>query len=1055
MASSGRGNTSLASMRKKRRTIGGFRAHAMGDSYDHSTTADASANNSLSMVPENQLSCLAGGDSGSENIVVAVRVRPLSAIELAEGKRSCCDVLTRNTLIIRKGADPGAYLRSQKGSANEYSFDAVFPPDAGQSEVYEGTAKPHISELLEGINVTVFAYGATGAGKTHTMMGSERVVGVRAGDEPTEVSGIVPQSLVELFRLLAARAEVGSGQEDEAETWSVRVGYLQVYNEQIMDLLSDSSKPLKINEDPAKGVVVVAGLAEMEVTSSEEVLNLLRQGNANRRTEATGANQVSSRSHAVLQVMVTRTLENAVSGNRSVRESKLSLIDLAGSERASATNNRGEQLRQGANINKSLLSLANCINALAGNRRRRGGKGPGNVKYRDSKLTHLLKASLEGRCRLVMIANVNPSHVFFDDSHNTLKYANRAKNIKVDPRTTESVREASRLLTDKEAKMAKDYEALKERNQLMEAQLESMRNARGYIAPEPAGFTDLFAPNTSSIMSVASSTPGYTERYGGGNGAPQQQQQQQQQLTAPAPAAAAAAAAYAGGSAKPSGGGGGGDTGRTRRSVGGEGAASGGGGGQDGNGMLPPPVPRGGRGGDRRMSEEGLASTDEEGGMVMVGSPAGVGLGRGSLSSSSFSPSSSSSPGTKRKRAAAESGGGEEEEALKAAAAAAAAAAAEREIQGLRAGLAAEKTRVCELEGKVRELESSMARMGAQHDVNMELIATFRHQKETAEEAAECERTTADELLALLKEKELEVSQLRSELDGVGSRSVGAGAAGSSVRDDATRTAADDGDSACASGGGHGAATSSFGGGSSGFRSGLMMEGDSSAFGGTLGQIEENGGGRAEYMEIKNAVAGSAGSGVLRQQQQTTGLSDRGSRDSISSGTSTTLGGASTAAASAASVDVASVIKSNRRKSSMISRSRKSMIPAPRSSGRSASSRLLGDVTNSSSTRLNDHLGSGSSSGGSSSSGCCNNPCDANKKGAVKRAASVHSSGGDGSHEMASVDFPTTGNGAAGRSKASSRRASSRTGQTPQRQTVAGRTRSRVSMAPATLRSVR
>ncbi|CAM9511450.1 unnamed protein product [Hapterophycus canaliculatus] len=248
-----------------------------------------------------------------------------------------------------------------------------------------------------------------------------------------------------------------------------------------MDLLSGSSKPLKINEDPAKGVVVVAGLVEMEVTSSDEVLDLLRQGNANRRTEATGANQVSSRSHAVLQVVVTRTLESGLSGGKSVRESKLSLIDLAGSERASATNNRGEQLRQGANINKSLLSLANCINALAGNRRRRGGKGAGNVKYRDSKLTHLLKASLEGRCRLVMIANVNPSHVFFDDSHNTLKYANRAKNIKVDPRTTESLRGASRLMTEKEARMAKEYQALKERNQAMEAQLESMRWVRACL----------------------------------------------------------------------------------------------------------------------------------------------------------------------------------------------------------------------------------------------------------------------------------------------------------------------------------------------------------------------------------------------------------------------------------------------------------------------------------------------------------------------------------------------------------------------------------------------
>lgn len=118
MASSARGSSNLASMRKKRRTIGGFSAHAMGDSFDHTIAADASANYSLSIVPENQLSCL-GGESallgaGREHIVVAVRVRPLSTTEIAEGKRSCCDVLTRNTLVIRKGADPGAYLRSQK-----------------------------------------------------------------------------------------------------------------------------------------------------------------------------------------------------------------------------------------------------------------------------------------------------------------------------------------------------------------------------------------------------------------------------------------------------------------------------------------------------------------------------------------------------------------------------------------------------------------------------------------------------------------------------------------------------------------------------------------------------------------------------------------------------------------------------------------------------------------------------------------------------------------------------------------------------------------------------
>ncbi|CAM9707501.1 unnamed protein product, partial [Choristocarpus tenellus] len=251
--------TSGGVARKKRRTIGGMRIHALRETLDQT---EASVNFSLNMVPEDELECT---ERGIDRILVAVRVRPLSATEVSQGKRSCCDVLNSTTMAISKRAATGAYLRSQQGSVNEYTFDHVFPPETSQSTVYEKTAKPFITDLLNGINVTVFAYGATGAGKTHTMMGSERVFGASL-DESTEVTGIVPQSLVDVFREIRQREAgvVGGGMNFHGGDveWSVRVGYLEVYNEQILDLLSPSDRPLKINEDPSRGKVVVAGLTE-------------------------------------------------------------------------------------------------------------------------------------------------------------------------------------------------------------------------------------------------------------------------------------------------------------------------------------------------------------------------------------------------------------------------------------------------------------------------------------------------------------------------------------------------------------------------------------------------------------------------------------------------------------------------------------------------------------------------------------------------------------------------------------------------------------------------
>ena len=210
---------------------------------------------------------------------------------------------------------------------------------------------------------------------------------------------------------------------ERSKAYRVSVSFLEIYNENIRDLLSETQEYLDLREDPIKGPIV-AGVTEVEAKSGNAVMELLHQGNARRSQASTAANEVSSRSHAVLQVVV-ECKDRAPGTVANIKVGKLSLIDLAGSERAANTKNTGARLVEGANINRSLLALGNCINALG----EKGNKG-NFVPYRDSKLTRLLKDSLGGNCRTVMIANVNPSEASFEETLNTLKYANRAKNIK-------------------------------------------------------------------------------------------------------------------------------------------------------------------------------------------------------------------------------------------------------------------------------------------------------------------------------------------------------------------------------------------------------------------------------------------------------------------------------------------------------------------------------------------------------------------------------------------------------------------------------------------------
>ncbi|XP_022522868.2 kinesin-like protein KIF18A [Astyanax mexicanus] len=346
------------------------------------------------------------------HVKVVVRVRPLNSKEVDGNLSKVVQVVDSHMLVFDPKVEEVTFFRGQKVGnrdvrkrANKdlkFVFDHVFGEDSSQVEVFENTTKGVVDGVLNGYNCTVFAYGATGAGKTHTMLGSS--------DNP----GVMYLTMKELFSRM--------DQIKEEKVFEVAFSYLEVYNEQIRDLLANSG-PLAVREDGAKGVVV-QGLTLHQPKSAEHILEALDFGNRNRTQHPTDMNATSSRSHAVFQIYL-RQQDKTASLNPNVRVAKMSLIDLAGSERASATNAKGARLREGANINRSLLALGNVINTLADPKSKKT-----HIPYRDSKLTRLLKDSLGGNCRTVMIANVSPSSLSYEDTHNTLKYANRAKEIK-------------------------------------------------------------------------------------------------------------------------------------------------------------------------------------------------------------------------------------------------------------------------------------------------------------------------------------------------------------------------------------------------------------------------------------------------------------------------------------------------------------------------------------------------------------------------------------------------------------------------------------------------
>ncbi|XP_034273103.1 kinesin-like protein KIF18A [Pantherophis guttatus] len=346
------------------------------------------------------------------HIKVVIRVRPENPKERDGNFQKVVQVVDKHILVFDPKVEEVSFFHGKKlpnrditkrqNKDLKFVFDAIFDEHSTQLEIFEDTTKIFLDGFLNGYNCTVLAYGATGAGKTHTMLGSP------------EDPGVMYLTMMELYNSI--------DRMKEEKHCSIAVSYLEVYNEQIRDLLVNSG-PLAVREDPQKGVLV-HGLTLHQPKSADEILQMLDYGNKNRTQHPTDVNASSSRSHAVFQIYL-RQQDKTASISQNVRIAKMCLIDLAGSERASATKAKGAVLREGANINRSLLALGNVINALADPKRKNQ-----HIPYRNSKLTRLLKDSLGGNCRTIIIAAISPSSLFFDDTYNTLKYANRAKDIK-------------------------------------------------------------------------------------------------------------------------------------------------------------------------------------------------------------------------------------------------------------------------------------------------------------------------------------------------------------------------------------------------------------------------------------------------------------------------------------------------------------------------------------------------------------------------------------------------------------------------------------------------
>ncbi|KAL9995282.1 putative plus-end-directed kinesin ATPase [Helianthus debilis subsp. tardiflorus] len=367
---------------------------------------------------------MSGRHDKGVNVQVLLRCRPFSNDELKNNAPQVvtCDEYQREVAVSQNIAG--------KQIDRVFTFDKVFGPTAQQKDLYEQAVIPIVNEVLEGFNCTIFAYGQTGTGKTFTMEGECKRSKSGPNGELPSGAGVIPRSVKQIFDTL-------EGQNAE---YSVKVTFLELYNEEITDLLApeeiskfgmeDKQKKLLPLMEDGKGGVLVRGLEEEIVTSASEIFTLLERGSAKRRTAETLLNKQSSRSHSLFSITI-HIKESTPEGEELIKCGKLNLVDLAGSENISRSGAREGRAREAGEINKSLLTLGRVINALV--------EHLGHIPYRDSKLTRLLRDSLGGRTKTCIIATVSPAVHCLEETLSTLDYAHRAKNIKNKPEVNQKM----------------------------------------------------------------------------------------------------------------------------------------------------------------------------------------------------------------------------------------------------------------------------------------------------------------------------------------------------------------------------------------------------------------------------------------------------------------------------------------------------------------------------------------------------------------------------------------------------------------------------------------
>ena len=337
-------------------------------------------------------------ESTATNIEVHVRIRPPNKAEALINSRIL--LIPTNNKITVDIPEKGDKASSKK----EFYFDKIYSSDSTQEEVYLKAVKPNLLKALEGYNLCLLAYGQTGSGKTFTMGSSY------TDDSNSEIKGVIPRLTSDFFSLLT-------------DEFQVKVSFLELYNEEIRDLLciKTPSKQLVLKEDK-KGMIYIPALSQHVVCDSKDAIKLLWTGSLNRKVGSTFQNDVSSRSHAVFLISVEKT----DSLTKQVTSFKITVVDLAGSEKLKKSGATGERMKEGISINAGLLSLSKVVMALADEQK--------HIPYRDSKLTRLLKDSLGGNSLTVMMACVSPCESNLEESINTLNYASFARCIKVKPK---------------------------------------------------------------------------------------------------------------------------------------------------------------------------------------------------------------------------------------------------------------------------------------------------------------------------------------------------------------------------------------------------------------------------------------------------------------------------------------------------------------------------------------------------------------------------------------------------------------------------------------------